>query len=176
MIFAQVLGHVCYKQATKWECALVYRRMCISTHTHTPPVQNAPPAVHFSLALWSLFISPCVPPSKPLFLLHSPFCYISCVSASLPHLCLCVWFSFSSHTELVIEYFIMSLWTKWNVALSLLLLLAPFFLFHHECWFYLLSPACNLAATPNPFFTAVIFCCIDGTAVLSLFCGVNFIW
>lgn len=59
-------------------CIGIQMHVCTRTHTHTlssnthTPVQISPPAVHFSLALWSLFMSPHVPPFKPLFPLHSP--------------------------------------------------------------------------------------------------------
>lgn len=83
-------------------------------HTHLP-VQISPPAVHFSLALWSLFMSLCPSlqtPISPSVTFHAfllPFLISSCVSDSL---------SLSTlGSESVIKYFIMALWTKWNVAL-----------------------------------------------------------
>lgn len=133
LIFANdirwVLGHVCYKQATKQEYASGSRCMCIRTHTRTfakhthLPVQISPPAVHFSLPLWSLFMSPHVPPSKPLFSPPLPFCYISCISAFLLHFCLCVWFPFSFHTVLRVSYHIFHHVTVNKVKCS-----TPFFL------------------------------------------------
>lgn len=96
----------------------------LNTHTHTHfPVQISPPAVHFSLALWSLFVSLCPSLQTPILFFFPSllFCYISCVSAFLP-LSACVSdspFSFHSQcSESVIKYFIMSLWTKWNLVLS----------------------------------------------------------
>ena len=103
------------KNMHQYTDACVYTRTHIyKTHTHLP-VQIYPPAVRFSSPLWSLFMSPCVPPSKLLFLLRSPsvafhaFLPPACVSIPLlfPHL----------SSESVIIYFITSLWTKWNVAL-----------------------------------------------------------
>lgn len=69
----------------------------LNTHTHTHfPVQISPPAVHFSLALWSLFVSLCPSLQTPIlfFFSFSPlllhfmcFCFPS-------SFCLCVWFPF----------------------------------------------------------------------------------
>lgn len=67
----------------------------LNTHTHAHfPVQISPPAVHFSLALWSLFVSLCPSLQTPilfyysLLLLHFMcFCFPS-------SFCLCVWFPF----------------------------------------------------------------------------------
>lgn len=133
MIFAPVLRHVCYKPATKWEYASVYRCMLVHTYTHSPnthlPVQISPPAVHFSLALWSLFMSPRVPPSKPLFLLRSPS--VPFHTFLPPFLVSACVFDFSSlSTDSVIKYFIMTLWTKWNVA------------FPPSCTFFFLCSCC----------------------------------
>lgn len=148
---------------------------CTDVHTHRVtkhshlPVQISPPAVHFSLALWSLFMSPCVPPSKPLFLLSLPFCYISCISASLPHFFLCVWFPpfLFPHSVFRVSYQIFHHVTVNKVKCSTPIFLHFFFspsllLLHHSgLVFYLLSPARNLTVTPNPFFTSVFLCYIS---------------
>lgn len=132
--------------------------------------------------LLQLFISPCHFEAcscllvshllNSLFLLRPP-----CVTfhAFLPSFLISarVWFPFSFHSlcsESVIKYFIMSLWTKWNVALPSSCTFFPLLLLHHSGWFYLLSPACNLTVTPNSFYncfsllhfqvdwTPVVFC------------------
>lgn len=100
--------------------------MHVCAYTHTHPSLQTPPCADFSSScsfllgtLKPVHISGC--PSLQTSISPSlPFCYISCISASLPHFVLCLWVPFSLHTlcsESVIKYFIMSLWTKWNVAL-----------------------------------------------------------
>lgn len=114
--------------------------------------------------LLQLFISPwhfeacsclSVPPSKPPFSPSLPFCYISYVSASLPHFCLCVWFPFFFPLSMFrASYQIFHHVTVNKVKSSTHFFLHLFFpqlLLHHRGWFYLLSPACNLAVTPSVF-------------------------
>lgn len=128
-----------------------YTDTCTQNHktrTHLP-VQISPPAVHFSLALWSLFMSPPVPPSKPLS---------SCSPSATFHASILTFNIAASNISLcdntlflqyVITYFIMSLWTKWNIALL------SFGTFSSspvasQKLVYLLSSACNLTVTQNP--------------------------
>lgn len=87
MIFAQVLGHVCYKQASKY--AAVYRCMCWHTRTHSPN-KHTPPRADFSSSCSFLLgtlklahVSPCpslpepalvfAPPSVPFHAFLPPF-------------------------------------------------------------------------------------------------------
>lgn len=104
--------HVCMHSLTK------------HTHTYTLPGADFSSSCSFLLGtLKPIRVSLSLPPN-PHFILFFPsllFCYISCVSAFLP-LSACVSdspFSFHSQcSESVIKYFIMSLWTKWNLVLS----------------------------------------------------------
>lgn len=94
----------------------------LNTHTHTHfPVQISPPAVHFSLALWSLFVSLCPSLQTPIFffLLSSSVTFHVFLLSFLFLPVSDSPFSFHSQcSESVIKYFIMSLWTKWNLVLS----------------------------------------------------------
>lgn len=132
-------------------------------HTHTPPCADFSSSCSCLLGtLKPAHVSPCPSLRTPLSP-SLPFCYISCVSASLPHPCLCVsffrLFPHSLCSESVIKCFIMSLWTKWNVAPSSF---CTFFSPLCSCcitraaafFFFFLPPAsppCNLTVTPNPF-------------------------
>lgn len=140
---------------------------------------------HTSLCrfLLQLFISPChfeacsCLPVSHLFLLRPPlvlhfqrFCLPSSFlpvsgSSSLSTLC----------SESVIKYFIMSLWTKWNVALpsSCTFFFLPLLLLHHSGWFYLLSPACNLTVTPNSLYScfSLLHFQVDWTPVVIFKCS-----
>lgn len=160
MIFARVLRHVCYKQAAKEEYVLVYRCLCKCAHLRSSRTrkqphllkQISPPAVRFSPRLWSLFTSASVPPSEPLFLLHSPS--VTFHAFLLPFLRF-----LPDSSSFLSQPSVQSLlsnvsschWTKWNVAFpSSCCTLFPSLLLHHRGEFYLLSPACNLTETPNP--------------------------
>lgn len=125
--------------------------MCVCTHSS---MQISPPAVHFSLPLWSLFMSVCVPPSKLRFLLRSPsvtfhaflspFLISACVFDSPSRSTLCVlWGGYQIFHHVTVNKVKRS-----TPFFSHLFSSAP--VASQRFGFYLLSPACNLTVTPNP--------------------------
>lgn len=94
--------------------------MCTLEKLTDTQKQISPPAVRFSPRLWSLFTSASVPPSEPLFLLHSPS--VTFHAFLLPYLPFCARFLFFPlPTQSLIKCFIMSL-NKVKCSISLFLL------------------------------------------------------
>lgn len=130
-------------------------KMCRHTHSYLL-VQISPPAVHFSLALWSLFMSPSVPPPDPLFLLHSPsvtfhaFLLPFLISAHSSSLLLhSVCYQIFHHCE-------QSEMTSFFLFVSLYISPPKFFLHHKDLYFT--STACNLNITLNLLFIGILLC------------------
>lgn len=127
---------------------------CVYTHT----LNTHPSLCRFLL---QLFISPChFEACSCLPVSHPPNSYFSFAPLLLHFMRLCLPSSFLPVSdsrlfplsvfvcsESVIKYFIMSLWTKWNVALPSSCTFFPLLLLHHSSWFLppvsCMQPHCN---------------------------------
>lgn len=143
MMFTRVPGHVCYKQASKYAPSY--------THTHTHTSQHR---FHLQLFIspWHFEACSCLlmslPPNSPFFftpLLVHFICFMPAFHISVSALGLT-----PLSKQSVIKYFIMLLWSKWNISLVSCFAFFSLLLLHHRSFFLnLMSPGCNLAVTPT---------------------------